>query len=430
MTQKIFKISFTAIVCTTFGWAVNVSTWTLEDCLVQAKKQSLLLESARADERSTESQLDQAQKSRYPDLSASINQSLFDSPFAEAPQDHYSLSLGLSSSVLLWNAGQMGHNIDQKKYQAQASQAQTAQIQQNLAESVINAYLKYWSLRESQNAAQEALILSKANLEKDSVLFQSGSLVASELAFSEATVAGDSLAVLQSAHAVNQAKTQLRQLLELPLNQSWELAPPDSMDPVEPLDFQTVLKQGMQQAASRQVDSLQVLAAEAAVQKATSSEYPSISLGPAAQTGLRSWQSNAYGSQLKTGYNHRLTLGVNIPIVDWGAAQSNVLQAQIAKEKAQISARNTQKQLENTLEQLIQQTESARLQWQAAQLQFQAQQTALRIVNEKRELGVVDHLAFVQQKNQYQNAQAKLNQAKYSYLLGHALLTLYTEPNP
>jgi outer membrane protein len=411
-------------------WAAAPSTWTLADCLVRAQERSLLIQGARLNEKSASSNLDQARKSRLPDLSASISQSLYDSPFAADPQDHYSLSLGLNSSVELWNGGRQSYNIAQKQYLAQSAQLSSAQTTQDLSESVITAYLQVWSLTESEKSAQEALLLARANLQKDSVLYNNGSLVASELSLSAATVASDSLSVLQAAHSRALAQTSLRQLLEIPAGESWSLAPPDSVLPKEPVALAVQQSNALARSATRQSDSLQILAAEAGVQVASAEQYPTISLGASAGTSLRAWESDEYGEQLKTGYNHKLTLGINIPIIDWGAAEAGVLQAQVSKERAELNAKTNSKQLENTIEKIAQQTEAARLQWQAAQLQLSAQEAALKVVNEKRTLGAVDNVTFMSQKAQYQNAQAKLNQAKYSYLLGHALLALYTGETP
>lgn len=408
------------------AWANPAKEWTLADCIARAKERSLLMQSARLDEKVSASNLEQARNARLPDLSANVNQSLSDRPFAEGTSDHYSLSLGLKSSVLLWNAGQLQYNIEQKQYLDQAAKLSNEQTTRELSESVIRSYLQVWSLTESQAVAQEAVLLSQQSLRKDSTLHAAGTLMQSELALAAANLSNDSLSLLQASHALLQARTQLRQLLEIPLEDEWSLAPPDTLASTSTQPFSNQLRQARSHSVSLQGDSLNLLAADAGVKKANSARYPSISLSAAAGTGLSAWESGAYGTQLKTGYNHSLSLGISIPIVDWGAAQAGVLQAQVAKERSELSVRSTDKSLENTLEQLTQQTEAARLQWQAASSQMAAQTLALRIVNEKHTAGLVDNLALTQQKNTYQNAQAKLTQAKYNFLLGHALLALYT----
>ena len=75
------------------------TAWTLEDCINQAKKASLKLQSSKLNEESASISLRKAKNSRYPDLSASVNNSLYDSPFQSGAQDHYRLSLGISSSM-------------------------------------------------------------------------------------------------------------------------------------------------------------------------------------------------------------------------------------------------------------------------------------------------------------------------------------------
>ena len=79
--------------------------WTLAACLKQAKEKSLKLESAKLREQKADVSIEQAKVGNYPTLSASIGNSLYDSPFRDGPQDHYRLSVGISGSYTLWDGG-------------------------------------------------------------------------------------------------------------------------------------------------------------------------------------------------------------------------------------------------------------------------------------------------------------------------------------
>jgi len=133
-----------------------------------------------------------------------------------------------------------------------------------------------------------------------------------------------------------------------------------------------------------------------------------------------------YPKQMKNGFGYSASIGVNIPIIDWGAAADGILQAQVAAEKAQISALNTQKQLENTIEQLILQVETYRVQWEVSSLQLEAQKLSLDKSVQQHEIGMLDISSLVQQQTIFNNSQIKHNQAKYSYLLSKSLLDLQT----
>ncbi len=129
---------------------------------------------------------------------------------------------------------------------------------------------------------------------------------------------------------------------------------------------------------------------------------------------------------MKNGFGYSASLGINIPIIDWGAAEDGILQAQVAEERAQISALNTQKQLENAIEQLVLQVETYRVQWEVSSVQLDAGRLSLEKSVQQHELGMLDISSLVQQQTIFNNSQIKHNQAKYSYLLSKTLLDLQT----
>ena len=83
------KVLITAILTTAAlsTTALAEGSWTLEDCLKQAKKASLKLESAKLREQSADISIKQAKSSGGPTVSASIQNTLYDHPFIDN-EDH------------------------------------------------------------------------------------------------------------------------------------------------------------------------------------------------------------------------------------------------------------------------------------------------------------------------------------------------------
>ena len=113
-----------------------------------------------------------------------------------------------------------------------------------------------------------------------------------------------------------------------------------------------------------------------------------ISLGASASTGLQAWESKKYGSQLKNGYSHSVSLNINIPIIDGGATETD-------------------------------------MQWKAAILQVEAENEALQVAEEQRNVGALTYTDYLTQKNRLESAQSTLTNAKYTSLLARNLLDLY-----
>jgi outer membrane protein len=411
--------------CTLF--AQSYQNLTLQNCIEIAKKSSLSVASTRLNEKTAESSLTQAKNARLPDLRGNVSQSLAGNPLLENSQNRYAFSLGVNSSMPIFTGGRISHSINQAEYRKEIATLNSDAAERILSEQVIKAYMQVWSLTESEAAAKAALALSKRMLARDSVLFKAGSYTASDLALSFAQAASDSLNLLQTQSNLTQSYTALRQLLEIPQNSSFSVSPPDSTTPETTENYSALLKSAQNHSIDKKIDSLSVLAAKEAAHIAKSASYPSVSLSGSLSSGFH-WEIEdpKYPKQLKNGFGYSASLGINIPIIDWGAAADGVLQAQVAAEKAQISALNTQKQLENVIEQLILQVETYRVQWEVSSVQLEAGRLSLEKSVQQHELGMLDISSLVQQQTIFNNSQIKHNQAKYSYLLSKSLLDLQT----
>ncbi|MDR1830225.1 MAG: TolC family protein [Candidatus Fibromonas sp.] len=409
------------------AFAQNYQNLTLQNCVEIAKKNSLTIASAKLSEKTAASSLEQAKNARWPDLSGRASQGVSGNPLFEDSKTRYGFSMGINSSMPVYTAGRIGHSVNRAEYQKEIAGLNSEAVARSLSEQVIRVYMQVWSLMESESSAKAALELSKRLLAKDSVLFSSGSFTASDLALAFAQVASDSLSLLQAQSSLVQNYTALRQLLEIPLNTDFTLLPPDSAKAEVTENYATLLALAQQNSIDKKMDSLSVLAAGEAIGVANAARYPSISFSGSLSTGFN-WEVDnpRYQTQLKNGLGYSLSLGLSIPIIDWGAAADGVLQAQVAQERAQITAINTQKQLENAIEQLALQVETYRLQWEVSTIQMEAQKLALDKSVQQHELGMMDISSLIQQQTIFNNSQIRHNQAKYSYLLGKVLLDLQT----
>jgi outer membrane protein len=425
MFLRLFAL-FLLLACKTF--AQNYEDLTLQNCIEIAKKNSLTIATVKLSEKTAESSLNQARyAARLPDVRGSVSQGVAGSPLLENSSNRYSLSMGINSSMPIFTGGRISNSVDQAEHRKEIAMLNSDAAARTLSEQVVKAFIQVWSLIESESSAKVSLAFSKRLLAKDSVLLKAGSITAIDLALAFAQVASDSLNLLQTQSNLAQSNTALRQLLEIPLNSKFSILPPDSAKPETTENYVTLLKLAQENSIDKKIDSLSILSAKAAVGIAKAARYPSISLNGSLSSGFR-WEIDdpRYQKQLKNGLGYSASLGLSIPIIDWGSATDGVLQAQVTEEKAQIAALNTQKQLENTIEQLALQVETYRLQWEVSSIQMEAQKLSLEKSVQQHELGMLDISSLVQQQTIFNNSQIKHNQAKYNYLLGKLLLDLHT----
>lgn len=426
MRPRFEILFFVALACS----AIAEQTLSLEDCVKMAKERSLDVESARLSERASEASLKASQASNRPTLSANINQSLFDTPFDGNSQDHYRLSLGVSGSYKIWDGGSSGMDVESKKLSLEASKYNTELAALNIQESAMNAFVNLLAAEESRKTADSALALSDSLVRYNERLFEAGTITRSDLALSKSDAANAMVKQITAAQEELSAKTALRQILELSRSDSFSVHAPDAhfQTPADFGDlptFEEVLAEAKSHYPGLVSDSLNAEAAEKNVQQAQRNGSVSVTLGASAETGFQAWQSDRYARQMKNGYTHSISLGVNIPIIDGGTTRAKVLSAQVESERAAVTKRETGKTLENNLEQLYLQAQSADASWNAAVAGLESAEEAFRVAAERRSVGAIAFTDFLEQKNNLQSAKSTLTKAKYTSILARHLLDLY-----
>ena len=408
---------------------VHADTWTLDACLKQAREKSLSLESAKLREQQSEISIKQANTGRYPTVSASIQNTLYDHPFVDN-EDHYRLSLGISGSYTLWDGGSRSLNVEASQLSREATKFETKQTERNIQESVLNAYMNLLAAQENLRTAHASVELSTAEFEHYGKLFEAGSITKKDLTQSQSNVLQKQVAELSAQLSVNTAKTTLRQLLELPDSEEFEVTAPEtaitSPDSIEALPALAELQGAVKEThPGLKSDSISIRAAKKNTEVAGKGSSITVTLGANSSTGLQAWESGAYGDQLKYGWQNSISLGINIPIIDGGTTENKVLLAQVNETQSQLALQETLKSLENNIEKLYLNAVSADLQWKAALLQVEAETEALQVAEEQRNAGALTYTDYLTQKNNLEKAQVTLVNAKYTSLLARKLLDLY-----
>lgn len=433
--RKIFNrhVLRLATVTTLLTWASvsYAAEWSLEDCLKQAEKASLSLQVSKLGEEQADVAVKNAKIENYPTVSANIGNTLYDSPFNGQKQDHYRFNMGLNGSLVIWDGGATSLSVESAQVNKQAASYKTELAVLQVRQNVLNAFFSLLAAKEKIGIANNALDLANAEFENDMKLFEAGSLTRRDLVLSQSDIAQKKVSVLTAEQSLDNAKTTLRQLLELERSEDFEIGiagldtlPPDSLSKM--MSFDSLMTEVKKHYPALIADSLNVVSAEKNVKLAGKNSSVTVTLGANATTGFSAWQSDHYARQMKNGYTHELTLNIRIPIIDRGATTNKVLSAQITKAQAQISKQETAKSLENTIEQLYLNALAAEQQWYAATLQVEANTEALKVAEDQKSAGAITYTDYLQRKSDLESSKLTLTQAKYSSLLARALLDLYS----
>lgn len=427
INSKAFFYGF--IASATALWAAN-GTWTLEECLDQAKKASLSLEAAKLKEQSADISVRQAQASGGPTVSASIGNSIYDRPLAAHPQDHYRFSVGVSGSYTLWDGGSSKLNTEASQLSKEATVLATKQTERSIQESVLNAYMSLLAAQENLRTADASVELAQAEFENYGKLYEAGSVTKKDLTQSQSSVLQKQVSQLTAQLNVSTAKTTLRQLMEVNASDSMNVvaleanvSTPDSLEALPP--YEQLQADARIANPGLKSDSISVKAAKKNTEVAGKNSSITVTLGASSTTGFTGFESDQYGKQMKEGWTNTLSLNINIPIIDNGSTENKVLQAQVNEASSQVALQESAKNLENNIEKLYINAMSADMQWKAASLQVDAETEALAVAEEQRNAGALTYTDYLSQKNNLEKAKVTLTNAKYTSLLARKLLELY-----
>ncbi|NLE35068.1 MAG: TolC family protein [Bacteroidales bacterium] len=243
--------------------------------------------------------------------------------------------------------------------------------------------------------------------------------VKTQLASEEATLAN-------SENTLKMARLNLMQLMEYPVDESFETARPDIdavISSIPAADASAVYEEALRVKPQVQIATLNREGAALDLEIARGGFFPSVSVNAGMSTGFA--QVAEMGSQLKNGFSPSLGLTASIPIFRNNQNRVAVSRAQYGITTAELDELNTRNQLRKEVEQAVLDSESARLSYLAALNRYESSLETYNVSEEKFKLGAMNSVDFLIQKTNLTAAESNLVQAKYELLYSHKIIDFY-----
>jgi outer membrane protein len=242
----------------------------------------------------------------------------------------------------------------------------------------------------------------------------------------EATLATDQYNVVLAENQLRQNTLTLKQILQLP--SSYNLKVLDSVNvtvPTEVTGLQTVEDSALQNRPEVKNSEVAVQQSNLQLKQAYTANSPTISAGGSLASGYSDDQNTKYFGQLNNNFYQRIGLTLGIPIFNNRITKTNIEKSKIAIDQSQIALKNTKLVLSQQVEQAFINLSNSEAQYKAAQVQFAANEENYRIANEQLNLGAVNMVDFLVQKNLFIQAQQNLIQAKYNVIMSYGIYEFY-----
>lgn len=411
------------------------SQWDLQACIEYALENNIQIKQSEADKETGLVDTKLAKAAMLPSLSASIGQNLTNYPFSQdnASSGTSSLSTSgsynLNASWTIFDGGSRVTGIKQAELNNRIDDLEIEESKNNIKLAIIQNYLQILYANEALKAYEDAVELSKAQLESNKIKLSVGSVAKSDVSQWESQYAADNYNLVNAQTTLENYKLQLKQLLELDGLDSMDLSltPPDEEDVLSLIpDKRTIYQTALHVMPQISNSQLNTEYAQLGIEKAKAGFYPTVSLQANTGTGnLYNHSVYSFGSQLKNNWNNVIGLSVSIPVFSNRTVKSAVEKAGINVYSSQLNELSIRKELYADIETTYLNTLTSQAQYIAAEEKVKYSRESYNVMNEQFTLGLKNTIEMLTEKNRLITAQQELLQAKYTALLNIKLLEYY-----
>ena len=427
----------------TSGLAIGqTKSWTFQQCLDTALQRNISVNQTRMSNELNKINLEQSKANRIPSLSANagealnIGKSVNPTTNAFVTESYHSTNMGVSSSYNLFSGLQNANTIRQDRLTVQSGQYDIEKMKNDVTLNVTTGYLQVLFAREILAAAKSQEDATRAQVDRTEKMVNAGKSPESDLLQIRSQLATDNLAVITAQNQLDLAKVTLMQLMEIPVNDNFEVVVPVMDESAGGLAltnseiFQKSLAVQPQIASA----SLKTNASEMALKVAQGAYWPRISLGANLNSNYASSrkkgttvnpQGYPFYQQMWDNLGQSFSLGVAIPIYSNRQVKSNVDRAKINLVTTQLNEQNTKNVLRKNIEQTYMDMRASVKKYEAVKQQLAAVESVYLNAEKKYAVGVMNATDYLIQKNNFTQSQSSLIQAKYDYIFKIKILDFY-----
>ncbi|MFN7117234.1 MAG: TolC family protein [Saprospiraceae bacterium] len=443
-------------------------TWSLEQCIRYARQNSLSVRQAQNTIQLNQLTLKQNQYNRIPTLNASVSygynfgRTIDPTTNSFINQENGSSQLQVSSGVTLFGGNQINNSIKQSKIDVQASELNAASTANDLGLNVATAYLNILLGEEQLATARQQLALSQTQLEQTNRLIQAGSRPEVDRYDILAQIARNEQSIIQAENTIANAYLNLKQLMNVDQNLDIRIQRPEvnvpALDP-DQFSLNEIYTTALGSQPQIRANDLNIESAQMGVAVARGALLPTVSLfGNLSSfystqnkrvTGYNDirnpetvfingqpvvvefpgqiplFDNNPYFDQINQNFGQGIGVSLNIPILNNFRSRLGVERAQVTVLNAEVTSQQTRQQLKTNIQSAIANARAAKRSYEAAQRSVEANQIAFQNAQRRFDLGAVNSLEYTTARNNLDQAQISLIQAKYQYVFNVKQVEFY-----
>lgn len=429
------KIIFITLFCSVISAGMAQQKLTLQECVDIALQNNRNIKQQQLNKAQREIAYSQARNDLLPSLNASAGQNFvfgrsigLDNTYQNTNSSQ--TSFGVGADVTLFDGLKMKHNIDAKRADLSAAEADLEKFKDDIEMSVATAFLQVLLQKELLQIAEQQIELTEANLARRKELIASGRMAQGEIYELEAQRAREEQNRVQAESNLKLALLDLAQIMDVEDFSRLDVQAP----PMESMINEGVLLSASEVFNSALLSRPEIRAAEYRLQSsqkevlmAKSQLYPSLSFGANFGTGYYNMggrENDPFQQQIRNNMSNSLGFNLRIPIFNKFQVRNSIRTAKIAVENNRIEMDKVKIELRKRIEQAYQNAVGARGKWNATQKSEIAEKEAFRFAQEKFDSGRANAYELFQAKSNLAKTLSDQAQAKFEYAFRLKMLEL------
>ena len=459
------------IICTSLSTvSFAQQKWNLQSIVNYAMANNINVKLQDVQARIAAINLKQSKLSQYPNANFSTNASINSgnnqdpTTFSRITQTFLVAGLQLQTSADIFNFYSKRNTIAANNFEAQAANASTDKIKNDIALAAANAYLQIILSKETENIALVQIQQTQSQLGITRKQVNAGALPELNASQLEAQLAADSINFINAKGNTNINILSLKALMNIDPAAAFEIdTPPIDRIPVEPianLQPDYVFDIALKNLPQQRVNELRLKAAEKNVDAARGSMYPTLStfgsLGSnynnksrtvsgfvpklsnigsvnvagtnylvTAPSGTPIFDNIGFTNQLSDNFRQAIGLSLSVPIFNGGALRSNY-----ERSKVNINTIQLQKEQDNQkLKQDIYQAYTAALialeKFNAGKKTLAINELNLTYAAKRFNVGMLGTFELITTQNNLLRSKLELAQSQFDYVFKMKVLEFY-----
>ncbi len=443
--------------------------WSLEDCVQHAMENNIQIKQSVLNTEYNENLLKQARLGQIPNLNANgnytyswgraLDQTTYQ--FTDNQQIN-SVSLGVSSSVTLFNGFRIRNTIAQNELNLMASYEDVEKIKNDISLNIAAAYLSILFNNELLSVTLSQLETTGQQVKRTQTMVEAGKLARGNLLEIEAQYAGEELNLVNAENQLYISLLNLQQILDLPIDTAFDVVIPDLPDPdedpllINAMEVYRIAEQNMPEIKSAK---LSMESSEKGLEVAKGGRYPSIFLSGNYNTGYSDIREQVvelgeeqqipigetvsgepvlsypqqvpiYGAypmfeQIRDNTSVGVGAGLSIPIFNGWQVNTGIANARINLENSRLELQQARLMLYASIQQAYADAVAALERFNASRKALVSMEESFKYVEKRYEVGLVNTVDYNISKNQLTATQSDLLQAKYDFIFKVEILNFY-----